>query len=204
MLALDAVERTIREAFRAPVRMPTQAWAEAHCRLPSALTHLPGPIETLPYFRGIFEAWDDPEIPFLTMVKGARLGATTAMMQLMAACAVNTPGPIMAVQPTADDARAFALDFEAFCAASPDLRGLLGDGTDSKGRSTIMQRRLPGGTLTFAYPAPRLFRRIPVKFLFYDEADAGEATGEEGNPWHSPPCGRSNIATASGLLRRRR
>lgn len=182
MRPIDRVEWQIREAFRVPPRLPTQAWAEAHCRLPSALTHLPGPIETLPYFRGIFEAWDDPGIPFLTMVKGARLGATTAMMQLIASASVNTPGPIMAVQPTADDARAFSVDFEAFCAASPDLRGLLGDGEDKNGRSTIMQRRLPGGTLTFAYPAPRLFRRIPVKFLFYDETDAGEATGDEGNP----------------------
>jgi hypothetical protein len=63
---------------------------------------------------------------------------------------------------------------------------------DKNGRSTIMQRRLPGGTLTFAYPAPRLFRRIPVKFLFCDETDAGEATGDEGNPIALATCRRSS------------
>lgn len=88
----------------------------------------------------------------------------------------------LAVQPTADDARDYAVDLEQVFEASPALRGLLSDEADETGRSTMLNRRFPGGSLKFlAAKSPRNLRRHTAKILILDEIDGFEVS-QEGDP----------------------
>jgi phage terminase large subunit GpA-like protein len=97
---------------------------------------------------------------------------------------VNDPAPILAVLPTESDCRDYvASDIEPIFAASPSLRGVLGEpGRTDAGRNTIVHRMGEGWSLkVVAAKAPRNLRRHAARILLVDEADACEE-GAEGNP----------------------
>lgn len=89
--------------------------------------------------------------------------------------------PVLAVQPTVDDARVWSVDIEGQFEASPALRGLISDDADPSGRSTMMRRLMPGGSLEFlSASSPRAFRRKLGRVAIADELDAYEMS-EEGS-----------------------
>lgn len=179
---VEAVRRTAMQALRPPPTIATADWIEQHIHLPQSASSLPGRMRLWSYQRGILDAFDDPEIEKITVQKSARIGYTALLSGIIAASVKNAPAPILAVQPTADDARDFAVDVEAIMEASPGLRDLLSDEADESGRSTMMNRRFPGGALRYrAAKSPRALRRISAKVLIADEIDGFDVTAE-GDP----------------------
>lgn len=179
------IELTRQRALRALLPPPKQAtadWIEANIILPDAASAQPGRMKLWPYQRGICDALDDPDIERVTVKKSARIGYTALLSGIIASYVANAPAPILALQPTADDARDFAVDLEQVFDASPALRGLLSDEADESGRSTMMNRRFPGGSLKFiAAKSPRNLRRHTAKILAMDEVDGYEVS-QEGDP----------------------
>jgi len=175
--------RTI-EHLRPPPQEPLSAWIESNVRLPFGLSAEGGPIRLWPTQKGIADALADPEIERVTLVKSARSGFTTLLTGLVAHHCVNDPAPILAVLPTESDCRDYiASDVEPIFAASPSLRGVLGEpGKSEAGRNLLTHRMFSGGSLKIvAAKAPRNLRRHGARILLIDEADACEI-GAEGNP----------------------
>lgn len=169
-------------ALRPPVSMPTAEWIEANMVLPSNASATPGKVKLWAYQRGICDALDDPEIERISVLKSARVGYTALLTGIIAAAVATDPQPILAVQPTSDDARDYSVDVESVFEASPALRGLLSDEFNEAGRSTLLNRRFPGGSLKFvAAKSPRNLRRHTAKLLILDEIDGYESNAE-GNP----------------------
>lgn len=182
MTTLDLVRRRALQALRPPADMATADWIEANIHLPQTASALPGRMKLWAYQRGICDALDDPDIERVTVMKSARIGYTALLSGVIASYVSNAPAPILAVQPTADDARDFAVDLEQTFEASPALRGLLSDEADETGRSTMLNRRFPGGSLKFlAAKSPRNLRRHTAKILALDEIDGYEIS-QEGDP----------------------
>lgn len=182
MTTLDLVRRRALQALRPPAEMATADWIEANVRLPQTASALPGRMKLWAYQRGICDALDDPDIERVSVIKSARIGYTALLSGVIASYVSNAPAPILAVQPTADDARDFAVDLEQTFEASPALRGLLSDEADETGRSTMLNRRFPGGSLKFlAAKSPRNLRRHTAKILALDEIDGYEVS-QEGDP----------------------
>ena len=182
MTTLDLVRNRALQALRPPPEMATADWIEANIHLPQTASALPGRMKLWPYQRGICDALDDPEIERVTVMKSARIGYTALLSGIIASYVSNAPAPILAVQPTADDARDYAVDLEQTFEASPALRGLLSDEADETGRSTMLNRRFPGGSLKFlAAKSPRNLRRHTAKILALDEVDGYEIS-QEGDP----------------------
>lgn len=182
MTALDLVRRRALQALRPPADMATADWIEANVRLPQTASALPGRMKLWAYQRGICDALDDPDIERVSVIKSARIGYTALLSGVIASYVSNSPAPILAVQPTADDARDFAVDLEQTFDASPALRGLLSEEADERGRSTMLNRRFPGGSLKFlAAKSPRNLRRHTAKILALDEIDGYEVS-QEGDP----------------------
>lgn len=182
MATLELVRRNALQALRPPPDMATADWIEANIHLPATASALPGRMKLWAYQRGICDALDDPEVERVTVMKSARIGYTALLSGVIASYVSNSPAPILAVQPTADDARDFAVDLEQTFEASPSLRGLLSDETDETGRSTMLNRRFPGGSLKFlAAKSPRNLRRHTAKILALDEIDGYEIS-QEGDP----------------------
>jgi phage terminase large subunit GpA-like protein len=156
---------------------------EAHMRLPEGVSALPGRVTLWPYQRGIAEAISDPLVERVTIVKPVRVGFTTLLSGALASYVANEPSPILALLPTEADCRDYMVsDLEPIFEATPALRGLLAAEADDSGRSTLLSRRFPGGSLkVVAAKSPRNLRRHNVRVLLMDEVDAMEPSAE-GSP----------------------
>ena len=166
---LDDVLVRALGTLRPPPLEPVSTWLEGHLRLPPGLAAEGGPIRLWPTQRGIADALADPAIERVTLVKSARSGFTTLLTGLIAHYCVNDPAPILAVLPTESDCRDdVASDVEPIFAASPSLRGVLGEpGRTEAGRNTIVHRMGEGWSLkVVAAKAPRNHRRHAV-LAFY-------------------------------------
>lgn len=179
---METLERIRREALgvlRPPAQVPLAAWIESNIFLPSTASATPGRMHLYAYQRGICDALDDPGVSEIVIQKSARIGFTAILAGFIGHTVATAPAPILATQPTADDARAFSVDIEALFEASPTLRGSISDDADESGRSTMMRRLYPGGSLEFlAATSPRAFRRKLGKIIIADEIDAYGVTDE--------------------------
>lgn len=181
-MGIEIVRKNALGALRPPADMATADWIEANIFLPQTASALPGKMHLWSYQRGICDALDDPDIERISVLKSARIGYTALLSGIIASYVANAPAPILAVQPTADDARDYAVDVEQIFEASPTLRGLLTDDADESGRSTMLARRFAGGSLKFlAAKSPRNLRRHTAKVLIADEIDGWEVS-QEGDP----------------------
>ncbi|WHZ35479.1 phage terminase large subunit family protein [Sagittula sp. MA-2] len=182
----DALTITRCNALRAltpPPRLSLSEWIETHMRLPEGVSALPGRVSLWPYQREIADAISDPTLERVTLVKPVRVGFTTLLTGALASYVANEPAPILALLPTEADCRDYTVsDLEPIFEATPALRGLISAEADESGRSTLLSRRFPGGSLKIiAAKSPRNLRRHNVRVLLIDEADAMEA-GVEGSP----------------------
>ncbi|MBR9893822.1 phage terminase large subunit family protein [bacterium] len=182
----DALTITRRNALRAltpPPRLSLSEWIETHMRLPEGVSALPGRVSLWPYQREIADAISDPTLERVTVVKSVRVGMTTLLTGALASYVANEPAPILALLPTEADCRDYTVsDLEPIFEATPALRGLISAEADDTGRSTLLSRRFPGGSLKIiAAKSPRNLRRHNVRILLIDEADAMGA-GVEGSP----------------------
>lgn len=181
--ALTLTRRRAMAALKPPPVLPLADWIESTIHFPATVSALPGKVRLWAYQRGICDAIDDPEISRITVQKSARIGYTSLLTAVIANYVANQPCPILAVLPTQDDCRDYAVgDIEGTFEASPILRGLLDSEADETGRSTLMSKRFPGGSLKLvAAKSPRNLRRHNAKILCLDEIDGFEI-GLEGDP----------------------
>lgn len=181
-MGIELIRSRALQALRPPADIATADWIEQNIFLPQTASALPGKMQLWAYQRGICDALDDPAIERVTVLKSARIGYTALLSGIIASYVANSPAPILAVQPTADDARDYAVDLEQVFEASPAIRGLLSDEADETGRSTMLNRRFAGGSLKFlAAKSPRNLRRHTAKVLIMDEIDGFELS-QEGDP----------------------
>jgi phage terminase large subunit GpA-like protein len=181
-MGIDIVRRNALKALVPPPNIPLAHWIESNIYIPASASALPGRMQLWPFQRGWCDAIEDPEIERVTILKGARIGFSQWLAATIASFVANSPAPIIALQPTADDARDWSVEVEAMFEASPALRGLLSDDADESNRSTMLARRFPGGSLKFlAAKSPRNLRRHTTRFLAMDEIDGYEIT-QEGDP----------------------
>jgi phage terminase large subunit GpA-like protein len=170
-----------------PPIMPLSQWIEASVCLPD-VSASPGPMRLWDYQRGLADAIGDQDIERISIVKGARIGATSLLSAAIGHFAANDPAPVLMVLPTESDARDYlSSDLEPTFAASPALADILrGEqlvGQRGKTRHTMLSRQFPGGSLRIvASHAPRNLRAKTARVLFVDEADAMMESGAEGNP----------------------
>lgn len=181
METIDRIRFAALEVLRPPVEAPLAQWIEQNIFLPSTASATPGRMNLYAYQRGICDALDDPSISEIVISKSARVGFTALLSGYIGHCVAVNPAPILVTQPTTDDSRAFSVDTEALFEASQNLRGLISDDADETGRSTMMRRLYPGGSLEFlSASSPRAFRRKLGKVAIADEIDAYPPT-EEGS-----------------------
>ncbi|MEL6284577.1 MAG: terminase gpA endonuclease subunit [Pseudomonadota bacterium] len=180
---LAALRAETFAALRPPARLDLPEWIESKVRLPGEVSAQTGPMVLTQVQRGIAEAMGDPEIERLTLVKPVRLGFSTLLSAVVAYHCSEDAQPILAVLPTESDCRGWIVDdVEPIFGASPDLRGLLTEESDPSGRSTLLSRKFPGGSLkVVSAKSPRNLRRHNAAVLLIDEADAMES-GPEGSP----------------------
>ncbi|WP_294929259.1 terminase gpA endonuclease subunit [uncultured Paracoccus sp.] len=181
MGTLEKLRQDALESLRPPPSIPLSEWIEDNVHLPQTASATPGKMRLWKFQEGIADAFTDPGINEIIVRKSARVGFSQLLTGFIAYTVATNPCPILATQPTQDDSRAFSVDIEAMFEASPALRGMISDGADDSGRSTLMRRLFGGGSLEFlSASSPRAFRRKLGKVCIGDEIAAYEVS-EEGS-----------------------
>jgi phage terminase large subunit GpA-like protein len=180
-----ALFRSSVAGLRPPDELGFVDWLEREVVLPSDVAAQPGRLRLSAPQRGVAEALDDPEFERVSIMKSARVGASTLLISLVGYWATRDPGPIGYLQPRDSDARDFMTsEFEAVMDASPCLKDVFRYEASGRNwrRGNMTTRFFPGGSLrTLAARSPRNLRRITLRYLIADETEGYESDPKEGN-----------------------
>ena len=164
------------------------AWADRYRILSQRASAEPGPWRTdrTPYLREIMDCLSpSSSVERVVFMKGAQIGATEAGNNWIGYVIHQSPGPMMAVQPTVEMAKRNSKQrVDPLIEESDVLRKLVSDPRSRDSGNTILSKDFPGGLLvmTGANSAVGL-RSMAARYLFLDEVDAypGDVEGE-GDP----------------------
>ncbi|AWJ86332.1 terminase (plasmid) [Azospirillum sp. TSH58] len=158
-------------------RMTLSQWANSRARLEDGTRYRPFPFQV-----GIQDAFTDPEVRQISVLKASRIGYSQIVKNFIAYCADQAPSRVLVYQPTIDDAEDFAKDDVAKLIAWPAVRRLFSTKTRDS-NNTIRSKRFPGGWIKIkGANSPKEFRRITADKVILEEVDGYPLTaGIEGD-----------------------
>lgn len=171
--AIASVELAMRRAFRPPPRQTLSQWADANAYLSAESAAEPGRWRTLPYQRGIQDAFTDPKVEQVWVMKSARVGWSKIINNVVGYHMDADPCAIMVVQPTIDDAKGYSKEEIApMLRDTPVLRGKVEEARGKDADNTVLHKKFPGGVLGLVGAnSARGFRRVSRKVVLFDEVD---------------------------------
>lgn len=188
--AAATARELVRDAHRAwkpPPKLSLSEWADEHFYLSAESSAQTGRWKTLPYQRGIMDAFTDPRVTHVSVIKSARVGWTKIVNALVGYSMHQDPCPILVVQPTIDDAKGYSKEEIApMLRDCPALAKIVYEDTEEKTRdsNTILHKRFPGGVLSLVGANSGAgLRRVSRKRVLLDEVDAYPlSAGDDGDP----------------------
>ena len=181
---LEQVGRAALAAWRPPPRLSLSEWADEHFHLSAESAAEPGRWRTLPYQRAILDAFTNPDVEQVSVIKSARVGWTKMMNVVVAYYMVQDPCPIMIVQPTVEDAEGYSKEEIApMIRDVPVLAELMPEAKARDSGQTILHKLFPGGSVSMVGAnSGRGFRRVSRKVVLFDEVDGyPPSAGTEGD-----------------------
>jgi phage terminase large subunit GpA-like protein len=184
MQAIDtALHSFALQQWKPPPRLTLSEWADTYAVLSAESAAEAGKWKTLPYQRGVMDAFTDPTVEMVVWMKSARVGATKIFNHLCAYHMHQDPCPILVCQPTVEDAEGFSKDEIApMIRDTAVLRNLVSEPKAKDGSNTILAKQFPGGTLQMVGAnSARGFRRVSRRVVLFDEVDGYPASTPEGD-----------------------
>lgn len=189
---VDAIVARAMGAWRPPPRLTLSAWADEYYMLSAETSAEPGRWSTIPYQREIMNAFTDPKIRIVVVMKSARVGYTLMLMAAIGYYMHQDPTSIMVVQPTVDDAKGWSKESLApMLRDVPVLAALAVRDVEEKskgskkkdGSDTLQLKTFPGGVLSVVGANSGTgFRRVSRRVVGFDEVDAyPPSAGDEGD-----------------------
>ena len=134
--------------------------------------------------RAVLDAFSEPEIEEINLLKSSRFGWSSILMMAMAYYIKHDPSPILMVQPRNKDAEEWSKEqVQTTIDANPVLAKLVSSAKQGSSGNTIDLKVYPGGPLRMrASNSPDGFRRYTARVAMCDEIDGYPATtGVDGN-----------------------
>jgi phage terminase large subunit GpA-like protein len=185
MTRIDELVRETLLGFKPPAKLSLSEWADLKAVLSAESSAESGRWHTLPYQKGIMDAFTDPAIEQITVMKSARVGYTKILNHAIGYHIDQDPCSMMMVQPTIEDAEGYSKEEIApMIRDTPCLQGLVSDVKAKDGTNTLLSKAYPGGTLGMVGAnSGRGFRRVSRRVILLDEVDGYPASaGTEGDP----------------------
>ena len=141
---------------------------------------------TTPYLRDIMDALG-PRHPAKRIIfcKGSQLGGTEAGNNWLGFVMDRSPGGILVVRPTVDEARRFSRQrLDPMIESTPVLAGLVSPARSRDAGNTLLMKEFPGGVLMLTGSNSTTgLKSMPIRDLFCDEIDEypGDVDGQ-GDP----------------------
>ncbi len=156
---------------------PMSEWADKYRLLNQTYAAEPGKWRTnrTPYLREIMDAFSpSSRCEFVTIMKGAQLGFTEALTNMLGYIIHRAPAPTMMVQPTLNLAKRYSKQrLATMIQDMPVLKGLVADPRARDSGNTTTSKAFDGGVLFIAGAnSASDLRSVPVRYLLLDEVDA--------------------------------
>ncbi len=186
-MTLAELQQHTYSMFLPPRELTVSEWADENRMLVSENSSEPGRWQTsrAPYQREIMDAMNDPHIERIVVKSSAQVGKSEILNNCIGACIDMDPGPMMLVEPTDELVKAYSKERIAPMIENCEvLKQKVSDAKTRDGGNTVLNKRFPGGFLTFAGAnAPSGLRSRPIRYLYLDEVDAyPRSAGTEGDP----------------------
>jgi len=173
-----------RAPLRPPPTLSLSQWAEAHYVLSAESAAMTGRFVPYPFQREILDAFTDPTVEWITVMKSARVGATKFINMAIGYCIAADPCSVLVVQPTIDDARGYAKEeLVPMLRDVAVLTDVVGDPAERDPDQTTLHRMYPGGVMSLVGAnSARGFRRTTRRVALLDEIDGyPPSAGNEGD-----------------------
>ena len=105
--AHEALKQTLAMSFAPAPRLSLRDWSQNNIILPKSVTARPGKFRPLVYQEGIMDAFSDPRIRDVVVVKPTQVGYTALLEAYIAYCLEHDPSSLLFYLPTDDDLRRF-------------------------------------------------------------------------------------------------
>jgi len=186
----ESVIAQARSAWRPPPKLTLSEWADQFYYLSAESSAQPGRWVTIPYQKGIMDAFTDPTITEVWVMKSARVGWTKILNAFVGFSIHQDPCPLTVVQPTIEDSKGYSKEEIApMLRDTPVLSQIVYEDSESdvgpKGSgNTILHKSFPGGVLSFVGANSGTgFRRVSRKRMLLDEVDGfPPSAGSDGDP----------------------
>lgn len=174
-----------------PPVLTVSQWADAKRKLPetSGASGSQWRTDSTPYLRGIMDAVHEVGVRKIAVRKGAQLGGSEALHNILGYFIEHDPCPMLFVHPTATVAEEWSKERLAdMIRSTPALAAVIRDKRPARGErdieSTLALKMFPGGFLALGGAnTPNTFARRSVRIAIGDDVDRFPAVvGEEGDP----------------------
>ena len=174
----------LRLVLTPPRRLSVSAWCDEHRFLTDKFSAEPGRWDTnrVPYLREIMDAFADPNVRTIMLLKCARVGGTELLNNILGYTVDARPMPIMYVLPTQPDVQdEFGGRVKSIFETSEKLREhILGGNWATEEHISLDSCDIYGGWAT----SPGTLIRKTIGVAVFDEIDNCElAAGKLGNTW---------------------
>ena len=170
-----------RSALAPPVPLSLSQWANEYARLSKETSSQTGKFRSVRYQDGIMDAFTDPTVSEVVVMKSARVGYTKILDHVIGYYIHHDPSPILVVQPRETDAEDYSkTEIAPMLRDTPELAALVGGGAKARDTNqTILKRSfLNGSNLTLVGAnSPGGFRRITCRIILFDEVDGYPVSG---------------------------
>ena len=181
--AANVFIKVLNRVLQKPERLTVSQWAERF-RILEESTNFSGKWsnDITPYLVGIMDAFNDPYIEEINMVKSTQLGGTEALFNMLGWIIMNDPSPTMLVYPTDDLAKRISTDrLRPSLTKTPEIaeRFLPNASKELRLKFQGMNIYLLGSG------SPSKLASTSIKYLFFDEIDKMEgASKKEASPYN--------------------
>ncbi|MFW6085223.1 MAG: phage terminase large subunit family protein, partial [Gemmatimonadota bacterium] len=155
-------------------RLGLAEWAERRRRWPNRGLY---DYDVVPHLRAVVDAYEDPAIEEITVVKPSQTGFTEGLIVNALGYHIDCePHDVMVVQPTLSQAEKFSKGkLHKFFEANPRIAGRI------SASDTLVEKAYPGGKISLVGArSARAFRMDTIGRVFGDDVDGWDATAGQG------------------------
>ncbi|KAA0547772.1 phage terminase large subunit family protein [Citrobacter braakii] len=166
--------RELRNGIRPPEPLSLSQWANTYAVLSKETSAQTGKFRSFAYQDGIMDAFTDPKVTQVSVMKSARVGYTKILDHAIGFYISHDPSPILVVQPRVEDAEDYSkTEIAPMLRDTPCLAAVSGNSKAKDTNQTILRKQFSNGanlTLVGAN-SPGGFRRITCRIILFDEVD---------------------------------
>ncbi|OUJ03192.1 phage terminase large subunit family protein [Acetobacter cibinongensis] len=171
---IEALALQRQANLKPPPKLSLSEWAAKYAVLSAETSAQTGKFEAFAYQKGIMDAFTDPSVEKISVMKSARVGYTKILDHAIGYYLHQDPSPILMVQPREGDAESYSKsEIAPMLRDTPVLAELAGDTKSKSSENTLLKKTLlNGSSLTLVGAnSPGGFRRITVRIVLFDEVD---------------------------------